>query len=119
MVAILFIGGHFFLAAILFLTFWLRMVKIYFHAKFQASSSKIERVMLNFVFCALCFLRFLRFCIFGLFCVFTLFCFFVLIAGAQVFFIFVLFCAFYVFYVFCSEMAAGGQDLLVCKILGF
>ena len=29
---------------------WLRAVKIYLHAKFRASSSKIERVMLNFVF---------------------------------------------------------------------
>ena len=37
---------------------WLRTVKIYLYAKFRASSSKIERVMLNFVFCALCFLRF-------------------------------------------------------------
>jgi len=31
---------------------WLRAVKIYLHAKFRASSSKIERVMLDFVFCA-------------------------------------------------------------------
>ena len=31
---------------------WLQAVKIYLHAKFRASSSKIERVMLNFVFCA-------------------------------------------------------------------
>ena len=29
---------------------WLRAVKIYLHAKFRASSSKIDRVMLNFVF---------------------------------------------------------------------
>ena len=28
---------------------WLRAVKIYLHAKFRASSSKIERVMVNFV----------------------------------------------------------------------
>ena len=31
---------------------WLRAVKIYLHAKFQASSLKIERVILNFIFCA-------------------------------------------------------------------
>ena len=31
---------------------WLRAVKIYLHAKCQPSSSKIERVMLNFVFCS-------------------------------------------------------------------
>jgi len=30
---------------------WLRAVKIYLHAKYQHSSSKIDRVMLNFVFC--------------------------------------------------------------------
>ena len=29
---------------------WLRVVKIYFHAKFRACSSKIEQVMLNFIF---------------------------------------------------------------------
>merc|ERR1712030_167756 len=28
---------------------WLRVVKNYLHAKFRASSSKIERVMINFV----------------------------------------------------------------------
>ena len=28
---------------------WLRAVKIYYHAKFRASSSKIEQVMANFV----------------------------------------------------------------------
>ena len=38
-----------FLAAILFLNFWLQVVKIYFHVKFRPSSSKIECVMLNFV----------------------------------------------------------------------
>ena len=40
---------------------WLRAVKIYLYAKFRASSSKIERVMLNFVFCALCFFTFFTF----------------------------------------------------------
>ena len=69
--SISFYGGHFFgghfvfdfltklidLAANLFFSghfvfyFWLRVVKIYFHAKFRPSSSKIERVMLNLVFC--------------------------------------------------------------------
>merc|ERR1712105_77793 len=33
-----------------FVRIWLRAVKIYLHAKFRASSSKIERVMLNLVF---------------------------------------------------------------------
>ena len=33
-----------------FYVFWLLVVKTYMHAKFWASSSKIERVMLNFVF---------------------------------------------------------------------
>ena len=31
---------------------WLQAVKIYLHAKFRVSSSKIERVMLNLVFCS-------------------------------------------------------------------
>ena len=41
------------LVAILFFTFWLRAVKIYFHAKFRASSFKIERIMRNFGLLAL------------------------------------------------------------------
>ena len=45
-------GGHFvlFLAAILFFTFWLRVVKIYFDTKFRPSSSKIEQFGGHFVF---------------------------------------------------------------------
>ena len=41
---------------VFFVRKWLRAVKIYLHAKFRASSLKIERVMLNFVFFT--FLRF-------------------------------------------------------------
>merc|ERR1712030_275257 len=49
---------EYFCTYVLFCTFvlffvrkWLRAVKIYLHAKFRVSSSKIERVMLNLVFC--------------------------------------------------------------------
>ena len=47
--AILFFGGYF-VFGVYFFHFWLRAVKIYLHAKFWVSSSKIERVMVNFVF---------------------------------------------------------------------
>ena len=47
-----FVLMYFFVLLYFFVRKWLRAVKIYLHAKFRASSSKIERVMLNFVFCA-------------------------------------------------------------------
>ena len=45
-----FVLMYFFVLLYFFVRKWLRAVKIYLHAKFRASSSKIERVMLNFVF---------------------------------------------------------------------
>ena len=47
-----FVLMYFFVLLYFFVRKWLRAVKIYLHAKFRASSSKIERVMLNFIFCS-------------------------------------------------------------------
>ena len=47
-----FVLMYFFVLLYFFVRKWLRAVKIYLHAKFRASSSKIDRVMVNFVFCS-------------------------------------------------------------------
>jgi len=88
---------------------WLRAVKIYLHANFWASSSKIEPVMLNLVF-------YVFFVFFGLLRFYPILLFCTNSWRPSVFCTFVLFTFFNVFYVFCLEMAAGGQDLLACKI---
>ena len=69
---------------------WLRVVKIYLHAKFRASSSKIERVMFNLV----CIFYFCTFVLFVLFMIFTFFAFFAFLR----FCIFVLFCFVFLYF---------------------
>ena len=114
-----------FLAAILFFTFWLRVVKIYFHAKFRPSSSKIERFSGHFVFWRpFCFVAAI------LFLAAIFFHFWVRAvkiylhakfraSSSKIERVIVLFVLFTFFTFFCSEMAAGGQDLLACKISCF
>ena len=85
--------------------FWVWAVKIYLHAKFWASSLKIERIMLNFVL-------YIRFHIFWAQTVKIYLHATVWASSSKIERVMLNF-------VFFTFLAAGGQDILVCKISDF